>query len=56
MNMNIRTGRIEELQEIMALIARCVAVMQAGGAINGMISIRTERSLVRICAEERCLR
>lgn len=32
MNMNIRTGRIEELQEIMALIARCVAVMQAGGS------------------------
>ncbi len=32
MNINIRTGRIEDLQEIMALIARCVSVMQAGGS------------------------
>jgi ribosomal protein S18 acetylase RimI-like enzyme len=32
MNMNIRTGRIEDLQEIMALITRCVTVMQAGGS------------------------
>ncbi len=32
MNMNIRTGRMEDLEEIMALIARCVTVMQAGGS------------------------
>ena len=32
MNINIRTGKIEDLQEIMALIARCVTVMQAGGS------------------------
>lgn len=32
MNMNIRTGRIEDLQEIMALVARCVTFMQAGGS------------------------
>lgn len=32
MNLNIRTGRTEDLQEIMALIARCVTVMQAGGS------------------------
>ncbi|WP_433941036.1 N-acetyltransferase family protein [Paenibacillus lautus] len=30
--MNIRTGRMEDLEEIMALIARCVTVMQAGGS------------------------
>lgn len=32
MNLNIRTGRTEDLQEIMALISRCVTVMQAGGS------------------------
>lgn len=32
MKIEIRTGRIEELQEIMEMIARCVAAMQAGGS------------------------
>jgi len=32
MSIKIRTGRRDELQEIMALIARCVKVMQAGGS------------------------
>lgn len=32
MNIEIRTGRREDLQEIMGVIARCVKVMQAGGS------------------------
>ncbi|GAA0850935.1 GNAT family N-acetyltransferase [Bifidobacterium pullorum subsp. gallinarum] len=32
MNIEIRTGRSEDIQEIMGLIARCVQVMQAGGS------------------------